>query len=274
MTDTPRPLTRADLPPQFTPETISTLPISVVSQLRHPGNGVLNPIEQAAFNAALRELMSQAARRVTSQIDRAEWGRVRGIARGQDRGLDRGGFQGRNRSREQDVRRLAERINRQRALVEELAPGVDWSALQVSTPPAPPSTTTPDPSLSHSPQPSAADGSQTLAELEDRLSEQVELVQVMSEIADMSKRTFDLEHQRDLQDTRNVFFGFVVSVSVIMAGWAPLVTTKDWGDRLWILGLTLGTVAIAGVVYFLVRLHQKHQDALEAQAQAEDASPS
>ena len=36
MTDTPRPLTRADLPPQFTPETISTLPISVVSQLRHP----------------------------------------------------------------------------------------------------------------------------------------------------------------------------------------------------------------------------------------------
>ena len=77
-----------------------------------------------------------------------------------------------------------------------------------------------------------------MTDLEQRLAEQVELVQVMSEIADMSKRTYALEQQRDLQSTRGVFFGFVVSLAVIIAGWAPVVAAAagpsapgSWASR-------------------------------------------
>ncbi len=260
-------LTRADLPARFTPDTIRGLTISVLRQLSQRDNGVLSQADQAEFDAALREVMSLAAQRVTSQIDREEWGRVRGITRG----LDRGRFQGRNRSREQDVRRLADRIDRSVLQAEQLAPGVDWSALQVSGAPA----TTPSPATSSDPASgtgsagssvvaaTASNDNQTIAELEDRLAEQVELVQVMSEIADMSRRTYALERQRDLENTRNVFFGFIVSVAVIAAGWAPLVADHDWDDRWQIVGLTFATLTIAGVVYYLVRVFQKRQDARE-----------
>ncbi len=93
-------------------------------------------------------------------------------------------------------------------------------------------------------------------DLELRLSEQVELVQVMSEIAEVGKRTFALEQQRDLQSTRGLFFGFVVSVTVIVAGWAPIVAADGWAERVWILGLTVLTVIVAGLVYYLVRRWQ------------------
>ena len=75
---------------------------------------------------------------------------------------------------------------------------------------------------------------ETVADFEDRLTEEVELIQVMSEIADVSKRTYALEQQRDLQNTRGVFFGFVVSVAVLVAGWAPVVAADDWAERVWI----------------------------------------
>ena len=81
----------------------------------------------------------------------------------------------------------------------------------------------------------------------------------MSEIADISKRTFSLEQQRDLQSTRGVFFGLVVSVAVLVAGWAPLVDESDWTDRLWIIGLTVGTCLIAALVYALIRRRQNRR---------------
>ncbi len=106
-----------------------------------------------------------------------------------------------------------------------------------------------------------------MSDLEARLTEQVELVQVMSEIADMSKRTYALEEQRDLQSTRTVFFGFVVSVAVLVAGWAPIVAADDWDERVWILGLTIGTCVVAGVVYGLIR---RRQNRIQAEADEQD----
>ena len=100
-----------------------------------------------------------------------------------------------------------------------------------------------------------------MSDLEQRLSEQMELVEVMTEIADVSKRTYALEQQRDLQNTRGVFFGFVVSVAVLVAGWAPVVAADDWSERVWILCLTVGTCALAGAVYALIRRRQNRLDA-------------
>ena len=48
----------------------------------------------------------------------------------------------------------------------------------------------------------------------------------------------------------------MVSVAVLVAGWAPIVAADDWSERFWILGLTLGTCALAGVVYGLIRKRQ------------------
>jgi hypothetical protein len=78
----------------------------------------------------------------------------------------------------------------------------------------------------------------------------------MSEIADVGKRAYALEQQRDLQSTRTVFFGFVVSVAVIAAGWAPIVAADDWTERIWVIVLTLGTCVLAAAVYGLVRKWQ------------------
>jgi hypothetical protein len=61
-----RGLTRADLPEQLTPDSIRPLPIGDLERLARPGNGVLDPAEQATFDAALHEVMS-AARRGSGQ---------------------------------------------------------------------------------------------------------------------------------------------------------------------------------------------------------------
>ena len=154
---------------------------------------------------------------------------------------------------------MATRINRQLDVAEDLAPDVDWSfapRAEVS----PPADTEPT-------ETSSGDD-ETVADFEDRLTEEVELIQVMSEIADVSKRTYALEQQRDLQNTRGVCFGFVVSVAVLVAGWAPVVAADDWAERVWILCLTVGTCALHAAVYGLVSLRQnRHQLDGEEQAQ-------
>ena len=165
---------------------------------------------------------------------------------------------------DEQLRRLAERIDQQVDQAGALAPGVDWSfaqPLEVSPPPAESEPAEPEPAESeqHAETTPAASDSETVSDLEQRLTEQVELVQVMSEIADVSKRTYALEQQRDLQSTRGVFFGFVVSVAVLVAGWAPLVAADDWAERFWVIGLTLGTCVLAGLVYALIRQRQKRE---------------
>ncbi len=241
--------TRSDLPDEFTAESLKAVPVQVLRRLSHPGNGVLAPGEQSSFDAALRQLMAATARRVSDQMDPEAWEQVR-----RRHGRPGGGSRPGSRE-EQSFRRIARRFGEQVELAEHLAPGVDWSFVQppdlVADAPAAPA---PDPERDVNP-----DSSETVADLEERLTEQLELVQVMSEIADISRRTYDLEQQRDLSSTRTVFFGFIVSVAVLVAGWAPLVATHDWPERFWILGLTLATCAVAGLVYALTRQRQKRQ---------------
>ena len=49
-----RPLTRADLPEQFTPETVRRLDMFTAWRLSQPDNGILTADEQRAFDLALR----------------------------------------------------------------------------------------------------------------------------------------------------------------------------------------------------------------------------
>ena len=254
-------LTRADLPEEFTPEAVRHLPMSTLRQLAKPGNGILTPEEQTTYDAVLHEVMSQTAGRVSRQINRPDWAEVRRQANA------RHGRQGRGAppSRvDQQLSRLSQSIDEQVGAAEALAPGVDWSFVQPA-PSSPSSASRPTP-----PTDTTDSDGETVSDLEQRLTEQVELVQVMSEIADVSKRTYALEQQRDLQSTRTVFFGFVVSVAVLVAGWAPIVAANDSSERFWIIGLTLGTCALAGGVYGLIRMRQnwlqsdpEHQDQTE-----------
>lgn len=250
MLDSPRPLTRADLPESWTPDAIRRLPLAVLHRLTQPDNGVLDTDDQRAFDAALHEVMTATAGRLSKQIDRSDWSEVK---RDLNRGGSRRGGPGRTSRVDDQLRRLARRIDQQVDVAETLAPAVDWSFAQ----PGAASTASTD-----APQETAGvdvSGTETVSDLEQRLTEQVELIQVMSEIADVGRRTYALEQQRDLQNTRGVFFGFVVSVAVLVAGWAPLVAAESWSDRAWVIGLTVGTCVVAGAVYALVRRRQVRQ---------------
>jgi hypothetical protein len=268
-----RAITRADVPAEFTAETIRALPLSTLRQLADHRNAILTGEEQQAFDRALHEVMRGTAERVSRRLSRSDWASLRG------EGAARGGGPGRPSSRaDEQLRRLTRRIDQQLEVAETLAPGVDWSFTQLADSPAgqppalpapteaptttdPPPATAPTTTTTTTPNAAQSDGAiddsdGTVSDLEQRITEQVELVEVMSEIAEMSRRTYALEQQRDLQSTRSVFFGFVVSVAVLAAGWAPLVAANDWGERIWIITLTLGTCLIAAGVYGLVR-HQE-----------------
>ena len=201
--------------------------------------------------------MSETAGRVSRQMSRPDWATVRREAKG--RGARRG-RPGPPSGVDEQLSRVARRIEQQVGAAEALAPGVDWSFAQ-PTEGSPPAETERSTGVEAGTiEDTAGEEAGTVSDLEQRLTEQVELVQVMSEIAEVSKRTYALEQQRDLQSTRSVFFAFVVSVAVLVAGWAPIVAAHDWAERIWILGLTLGTCAVAGVVYGLIRRRQNGRE--------------
>ena len=132
-------LTRADLPEELTPETVRRLPISTLRRLARPGNGILEPQEQAAFDAVLHEVMSETAGRVSRQVKRPDWATVlRDAKRGAPTG---GGFERQSRL-DEHLSRMARRIDQQVDVAEALAPGVDWSFAQPpeASPPAEPGT--------------------------------------------------------------------------------------------------------------------------------------
>lgn len=253
------------------------MPVGTLRRFRDHRNGVLTPVEQESFDSALTELMSHAARRLSEQSGRPDWRQMIDRARaGGDKGGPGGGptkgGPGRQGREEQSLRRLARRIDQQIDVAETLAPDVDWSFAQPPQEALRPGHVedgTGGRTSSANASEGKADDSQSVADLEARLSDQVELVAVMSDIAEVSRRTFALEEQRDLQNTRTTFFGFIVSVAVIAAGWAPIVAS-DASVRWWTLALTVATCVIAGLVYLLVRKWQdreaSRQDVSDAQA--------
>lgn len=237
------PLRRSDLPEQFTPDTLRSLPVGTLRRLRDPRNGVLTASEQEQFDAALTELMTEAAQRLQGQFAGQDWSQV-------GRGRARRGGPGARRE-QQAMERLVRRIGTQVDLAEQLAPGVDWSFVPTDVD-APEDSDATERS-------STVDDDRTIHELESDLGEQVELVAMMGELADISRRTLALEQQRELSNTRGLFFGFLVSVAVIAAGWAPLVMATSEQRRA-IVFLTLVTCLVAGAVYAAVSSRQRHDE--------------
>ena len=124
-------LTRAELPAQFTVETIRDPPIATVRRLSDHRNGILSDDEQRVFDQLVQQVMRDSAERISRQRTGAEWSAIR---------REQGARHARSRREpsraDQQLDRLARQIGQQVDLAETLAPNVDWSFAQPgSTPP-------------------------------------------------------------------------------------------------------------------------------------------
>ncbi len=92
--------------------------------------------------------------------------------------------------------------------------------------------------------------------LTEEIEESSTILELLDRIATIEEQ--QLEHQKSqlLLDTRGFFFAFLVSVSVIVAGVAPLVEAEPH-DRLLIVGWTALAIVLAGLVYAAVRASQR-----------------
>ena len=109
-----RPLTRADLPDEFTPETVRRLDVFTVRRLSQPGNGILTADEQRSFDEALRSVMQDT----TDRLDQS----LRRVRRGGPGGLD----PQLRRSYARTEERLAAQARRARQSFPQLTD--DWDA--------------------------------------------------------------------------------------------------------------------------------------------------
>ncbi len=224
-----RPLTRADLPEQFTPETVRGLDLFTVRRLSQRGNGILSADEQRSFDQALGTVMHDT----TDRLD--QWRRRAG--RGGPGGLD----PQLRRSYARTEARLATQARRARQSLPQLTD--DWDEpLEL-------------------PEPSSAehDDAMSLGEFESEIEQTSDTLEILERIASIQEQ--QLEHQRSqlLRDLRGVFFALLVSVAVIVGGVAPLVQAEPherWLIVLW----TLVVCVVAGVGYAIVRAAQSARD--------------
>jgi hypothetical protein len=221
----PRTLTRADLPPQLTADSLRHLDLRRLSQLRRP-NQVLTPEEQVQFETAFDTLLTEVRKRLQDADGRSRSGGPRGL----DPEL-RGSYQ-------RAQRRLQEQARRARQALPELD----------DEPPAP-SVSTPD-------DQTPDDQAVSTDSLTEDLDESSTILELLDRIAGIEEQ--QLEHQKSqlLLDTRGFFFAFLVSASVIVAGVAPLVEA-DRHERLQILAWTVLAIVLAGLVYAVVRVAQR-----------------
>src|SRR6478735_8610326 len=208
-------LTRADLPAELTAENLRHLGFRTLRQLAHPNNGVLDPEEQRQFDVALEELKRDTAALVDSSLQRSR----RGGPGNLDPEL--------RRSYSRTQQRLAEQARRAQQsfpeLAEHLAPEPPEDGTPVSEPPA-----------------------------TDETSDTLDLLE---KIASIQQQQLDHQESQLLSETRGLFFAFVVSVSVIIAGVAPLVEAEPH-ERWLIVVWALVVVALGGVGYAGVRAFQ------------------
>ena len=221
-----RPLTRAELPDEFTPETVRPLDVFTVRRLSRPDNGVLTADEQRSFDQALRTVMQDTTDRLDQSLRRAR----RGGPGGLDPQL--------RRSYLRTEERLAAQARRARQAFPQLTG--TW------TEPAEP--TTPE-------TPADQDEGISLGELESEIEQTSDTLEILERIASLQQQ--QLEHQRTqvLRDVRGICFALLVSVAVIVAGVAPLVQASGDERRL-ILLWTLVVCGVAGAVYAIVRARQ------------------
>jgi len=225
-----RPLTRADLPDEFTPDTVRQLDVWTIRRLSQPANGILDANEQHSFDQALRNVMQDTTDRLDQSLHRTR--------RGGEIGLD----PQLRRSYARTEARLAAHARRARQAFPQLTD--DWDI------PA---------ELPESSQTDATDDDLSLAALESDIEQASDTLEILERIASLQLQ--QLEHQRTqaLRDVRGVFFGFVVSVAVVVAGVAPLVQA-DPHQRTLILLWTLVACVAAGAGYAIVRARQSKDD--------------
>lgn len=218
-----RKLTRADLPAELTPETLRRLGLRTLRQLSQHGNGVLDPAEQAQFDAVLAEVKRDTASMLNQSFERAR--------RDGPGHLD----PAMRRSYERMQQRLAEQAQRARESFPDLA--LDAPVDEPEVPEA----------AADEPIDDVSPGS-----LEREVEETSTTLDLLERIATLQQQ--QLEHQEGqlLAETRSFFFAFLVSVAVIIAGVAPLVEAEPH-TRLLIVIWTVVATGLAGLVYALVR---------------------
>ena len=74
-----RPLTRAELPDEFTPESVRRLDVFTVRRLSQRGNGILDADEQRSFDQALRSVMMDTTGRLDESLRRVRRGGPAGL---------------------------------------------------------------------------------------------------------------------------------------------------------------------------------------------------
>lgn len=234
------PLTRADLPAVFTPETVRRLDMRTVSRLSRPRNGVLSADEQRAFDDALRIVMQDTTDRLDQTLRRAR----RPGPTDLDPDLRRSYVRARAR--------LASQARQAQENFPELTRG--WGA--------PPDT--PDATSTPATEADPVDDV-SLGSFESAIEQTSDTLEILERIASMQQQ--QLEHQRSqtLRDVRGLFFALLVSVAVIVAGVAPLVEAAPRQRRL-ILVWTLVVCALAGLGYAVVRAAQSARARAAARA--------
>jgi hypothetical protein len=191
-----------------------------LGQLRRPHNGVLTAEEQVQYDAAFDALLAQ----VKDRLQDAD-GRVR---RGGPKGLD------------PEMRRFYERAQQR---LQEQARRAQEALPESGQEPAPEEVESHDEEVSADSLTEDIEESSTILELLDR-------------IAGIEEQQLDHQKSQLLLDTRGFFFAFLVSVSVIVAGVAPLVEAEPH-DRFLIVAWTVLAIGLAGLVYAGVRLAQR-----------------
>ena len=222
-------MTRADLPAELTAESLRHLNFRTLRTLARPGNGVLDAGEQQQFDAALAEL----SRDVSAFADES----LRRARRGGPENLDPA------------LRRSFQRTQQRLAAQAEQA--------RRRLPPVPHTEPTPTLDEPDTTEP-AADDDLSPDTVEQEVEQTSETLDMLERIASLQQQ--QLEHQKSklLSETRGLFFAFLVSVTVIIAGVAPLVEASSH-DRVLIIAWTLAATAVAGLAYAVVRWFQVHR---------------
>jgi hypothetical protein len=223
------PLTREDLPDQFTPDALRGLDLSTLRRLSRRGNGILTDDEQSAFDESLRVVRQGTTDRLDQALRRAG----RGGSGTWDPEL--------RRSYERTRERLTAQAERARERIPEL-----------------PATAEPVPDALE-PAPADDEENINLAALESEIEQTSETLEILERIASIEQQQLEHHQSQALRDTRGLFFALLVSVAVIVTGVAPLVEAGQHERRV-ILLWTLLICVVAGIVYAVVRAAQPADD--------------
>ena len=143
------------------------------------------------------------------------------------------------RSYARTQQRLAEQARRARESFPELAEHLDAPTAAVE--PEAPSTVE-----------EVHDDDVSPGTLEEEVAQTSETLDMLEKIASIQQQQLEHQESQLLSETRGLFFAFLVSVAVIIAGVAPLVEAEPH-NRLLIVLWTLVIVAVAGLGYALTR---------------------